>query len=342
MLSYKKIAYAMIGALGFASVASAEEVTFTVHHFLPPKANVHTKMIKGWADRVHKQSEGRLSFQIFPAMSMGGKPPEIYSQVRDGVVDIGWAVLGFTPGVFPRTEVFELPLVHAGSAKATTIALNASMDKVKDDFKKVHVLFLHAHDGNVLHSATKNVNSFEAAAGLKLRTPSRTGAWVIEAMGAEPVGMPIPALPEAMAKGVVDGALTTYEIAPALKLNELDKFVTELPNGGRLGTAVFMLAMNKDRYNELPDDLKKIIDANSGVNVAPEIGQMWEDFEIPGKQALEQSGVGITVLSEEEGAKFDKANEQVVERWIKEVSKKGIDGEGLVKAAREAIAKASK
>ena len=271
---------------------------------------------------------------------MGGKPGELYGQVRDGTADIVWTLLGYTPGVFPRSEVFELPLVHAGSATDTTIALNASLDMLAEDFSDIHVLFLHSHDGNLIHSASKPVRAFDDVAGMKLRTPGRTGAWVIEGMNAEPVGLPVPALPEAMSKGVVDGALTTYEIVPALKLQELDKYTTELPDGGRFGTAVFMLAMNKDAYEALPDDLKSVIDANSGSNIAAEIGSMWEGFEQSGIDALAASNVERIVLSDDEAAKFNAVNETVVQRWIDEVSAKGIDGAGLVEAARAAIAAA--
>lgn len=183
--------------------------------------------------------------------------------------------------MFPRSEVFELPLVHAGSAVDTTIALNASMEMLAEDFEDVKVLFMHSHEGNLIHSAGDPIRSFDDAKGLKLRTPSRTGAWLITAMGAEPVGMPVPTLPEAMAKGVVDGALTPFEIVPALSLQELDKSTTELPEGDRFGTSVFMLAMNKDIYEDLPEDLQAIIDANSGMNVAAEIGALWEGFEAP-------------------------------------------------------------
>ena len=132
-------------------------------------------------------------------------------------------------------------------------------DELAEDFEDVHVLFLHAHDGNVIHSASSPVESFEDVKDMKLRTPSRTGAWVIEEMAAEPVGMPVPALPQAMSNGLVDGALIPYEIVPALKLQELDKYVTELPDGDRFGTAVFMFAMNKERYEALPDDIKAVI-----------------------------------------------------------------------------------
>ena len=249
-------------------------------------------MIQVWADRVSKQSDGRIAFEIFPAMSMGGRPPELYSQARDGSADIVWTLLGYTPGVFPRSEVFELPLVHRGSATATTIALNENFDLIADDFTDVHVLFLHTHDGNLIHMTETAVRSFDDVQGLKIRTPGRTGAWLLEAWGSEPVGMPVPQLPQAMARGVVDGALTTYEIVPALRLQELNRFVTELPDGDRFGTAVFMLAMNKERYEELPEDLRAILDANSRANVGPWIGELWEGFEAGGVQALADAGVG--------------------------------------------------
>ncbi|SPH18835.1 Solute-binding protein [Defluviimonas aquaemixtae] len=331
-------ATAMASVVG--SAAPAQEVTLTLHHFLPPVANAHKVMLAPWAEKVSADSGGRIAIEIFPAMSMGGKPTELYGQVRDGTADIVWTLLGYTPGVFPRTEVFELPLVHAGSATDTTIALNASLDMLAEDFKDVHVLFLHAHDGNLIHSATTAIRTFEDAAGQKLRTPSRSGAWVIEAMGAEPVGMPVPALPEAMSKGVVDGALIPYEIAPALKLQELDKFTTELPDGGRLGTSVFMVAMNKDVYEALSDDLKAVIDANSRTNISAEIGAMWEDFEQGGIDVLASAGVERIVVSEEEAAKFNAANETVVGRWVDEVTANGIDGAAIVEQARAAVAAA--
>lgn len=329
---------AVTGCALIAGSAQAQDVTLLMHHFLSPAANAHKLMLQGWADDVSAASDGRIAIQIFPAMSMGGKPGELYSQVRDGSADIVWTILGYTPGVFPRTEVFELPTVHRGSAAATTQALNASLDMLAEDFEDVHVLFLHTHDGNLIHSGTKPVESFADAAGMKLRTPGRTGAWVIEGMGAEPVAMPVPALPEAMSKGVVDGALTTYEIVPGIKLQELDKHVTELPDGDRFGTAVFMLAMNKDTYARLDDDLKAVIDAHSRTNISVELGQMWEGFEQSGIDALASKGIEPFILSPEEAAKFEAVNQAVVDRWIEDVSAQGIDGAALVDAARAAVA----
>ncbi|MBW6418326.1 TRAP transporter substrate-binding protein [Celeribacter sp. PS-C1] len=335
----------LLGTIAAATLASAtsafaQDVTLIMHHFLPPVANAHKVMLEPWAQKVMDESDGRIEVQIYPAMSMGGKPGELYNQVRDGTADIVWTLLGYTPGVFPRTEVFELPSVHEGSATDTTIALNASMDLLAEDFKDIHVLFLHSNDGNLIHSGNKEVTTFEDVAGMKLRTPSRTGAWLIEGMGAEPVSLPVPAVPEAMAKGVIDGAMTTYEIVPALKLQELDKYTAELPNGDRFGTAVFMVAMNKDVYEDLPDDLKAVIDANSRANVAAEIGAMWEGFEEAGIGALDGAGVTRHTFSDEEAAKFHAVSEEVVARWVVEVTEKGIDGAALVEQARAAVAAA--
>src|SRR5690606_3326483 len=102
---------------------------------------------------------------IYPSMSMGGKSSELYGQVRDGMADIVWTSLGYTPGVFRRAEVFELPLIHQGSAVQTTIALNNSLDMLAEDFKDIKLLFLHSHGGNVLHSGGKAVKGFDDVKG---------------------------------------------------------------------------------------------------------------------------------------------------------------------------------
>lgn len=335
------LAGAVLMAAGAAHTADPE-VTLTVHHFLPPKSSAHTGMIEEWSKRVEEQSGGRIDVEIYPSMSMGGSPPELYNQVRDGAADIVWALLGYTPGVFPRAEVFELPTVHRGSAEATTRAMNASMDWLGEDFKDVHVIFLHSHDGNVLHMASEVVTSFDQLAGKKLRTPSRTGAWLIEAWGAEPVGMPVPDLPQAMAKGVVDGALIPYEIAPALKLGELDKATTELPDGDRFGAATFLFGMNKDRYESLPADLKKVIDDNSGANAAEWVGRAWEtEFEDKGRRVLDEAGVMRVTLDDAEALKFESAAEEVVQRWIDEANSKGLNGQEIVEKARSAVKSAA-
>lgn len=321
--------------------ALAQEVTLTLHHFLGPRSPAHAKFLEPWAKKLEAESGGRIKVELFPSMSMGGKPPELYAQVRDGVADIVWTLPGYTPGQFPRSEVFELPGIHRGDAKATDLAIQDVYPMVAEDFKDVKVLLLFAHAGNAIHTVDKPVRSPADLKGLKLRTPSRTGAWVIESWGAEPVGMPLPSLPEALSKKAVDGALIPFEVVPAIKLQEMTKYSIQGADGTRFGTSLFLFAMNKDRYDELPQDLKRIIDDNSGAALAALAGDLWNTFEEPGKKMRTDAGGEVIALTAEEKAAFDALNEQVINRWIEEATKNGVDGKGLVDAAKAAVAKHS-
>ncbi len=335
------LAAATLAAAGLATPGFAAEETITVHHFISPKAPAHKSFIEPWARRVEEQSNGRIEVKIFPAMAMGGKPPELYRQVRDGAADVVWTVIGYTPGVFPRSEVFELPTVHQGSARATNLAIQENFALLADDFKDLKPILVHAHAGNALHLRETAVRSVGDVKDMKLRTPSRTGAWMIESWNAEPVGMPLPALPQALSKGAVDGALIPFEVVLPFKLQELTKYSVEGDKGARFGTAVFLFAMNKDRYEALPDDLKAVIDANSGGALATEIGELWDSIEAPGKAAQEKSGGEVIKLDAATLDEFDKLGEGVVSRWIEEANSNGLDGQALVDAARASVTKHS-
>jgi TRAP-type C4-dicarboxylate transport system substrate-binding protein len=243
--------------------------------------------------------------------------------------------------VFPRSEVFELPAVHRGSALATTLAIQDVYDLIAPDFQDVHPILIHVHAGQTIQMVDKPVHGVEDLAGLKLRIPSRTGAMLIEAWDAQPVGMPVPELPQALSKGVVDGALVPYEIILPLKVHELTNYSIEGPNGRRFGTSVFAFLMNKERYESLPDDLKAIIDANSGAAIAAEIGQVWDDVEKPGKDATIASGSEMIVLDEEAMALFDESAQEVTSRWLDDMAAQGIDGQALLDAATAAVVKHS-
>ena len=329
---------ASLVAMSFATASFAQEFTFSIHHFLSPKAPAQTALIEPWAKAVEEASGGRIKFEIFPAMALGGKPPELYSQVRDGVADIVWTLPGYTPGTFPRVEVFELPSVHQGSAKATNLAIQALSDEIAADFTDVKPILVHVHSGNALHLSKGDVTSMADFEGLKIRSPSRTGAWMLEALGAEPVGMPVPALPQALSKGTVDAGLVPFEVALPLKLAELTKSSVQLDGDNRFGTATFLFAMNLDSYNSLPDDLKAVIDANSGAALAGDMGDAWDNIEPIGIKKAQDAGNSVTSLSAEASAAFDAPFAAVADRWVAEVTEAGIDGAALLEAAKAAVA----
>ena len=122
------LAGAALAATLTSTPAMAQEETLRLHQFLPPQANVPKLVLDVWADKVEADSEGRIKVERYPSMQLGGKPPELMDQAIDGVADIVWTVVGYTPGRFPRTEVFELPFMMT-NAKAASSAYWTMFEK---------------------------------------------------------------------------------------------------------------------------------------------------------------------------------------------------------------------
>lgn len=335
---FKKAALAAaLFAVG-ATSASAAEYEFKLHHFLGEKAPAHTKMLVPWAKQVEENSGGKVHIEIYPAMTLGGRPPELINQVRDGVVDLIWTVNGYTPGLFPRSEVFELPGIHTNDASATSLALMDLYESdLKDDYKGVEPMFLHVHAGQAIHMRDAEVHSPADLAGKKIRIPTRTGAWVIEALGASPVAMPVPELPPALQKGVIDGAFIPWEIIPPLKIQEQTEYQIEGVDKERFGTTVFQVSMNKGRWDGLPEDIQKAFRDASGADWVKKVGEIWTASDDFGIGLAVESGNKHITLTEEETEAFREALAPVTDRWVEEVSAKGIDGAALVEKAKAAV-----
>lgn len=332
----------MLASPALATPAAAQTVTLKLSHFVPPVAPPHATFLAPWAAKVEKESGGRIKVQIYPSMQLGGTPPQLIDQIRDGVVDIGWTVVGYTAGRFPKTEVMEVPFLHT-SARATTLAVQDFYDKhLRDEYKDYHVLLLHVHGGALVH-ASKPIVKLEDYKGLKIRTPNRGGSVFLRGVGANPVGAPVPEVPQMLSKGVIDGALLPYEIANPLKVHELVKYHSEFAGPQpRIGTTVFLFGMNKKAYESLPPDLKKIIDANSGRHIAEMAGQNWDNIEKPGKDAAAKAGNTFPIMPAVEVERVRAAVKPEIDKFLKELSAAGFDANALYADAQALLAKYAK
>jgi TRAP-type C4-dicarboxylate transport system substrate-binding protein len=331
-----------LGLLGLSTPASAQPITLKLSHFVPPVAPPHATFLAPWAEKVEKASGGRLKIQIYPSMQLGGTPPQLVDQIKDGVVDIGWTLPGYNAGRFPRTEVMEVPFLHT-NALGTTLAMQDYAEKyLKDEYKDYHVLLLHVHGGTLVH-ASKPILKLEDYKGLKIRTANRAGSVYLRAVGANAVGAPVPEVPQMLAKGVIDGALLPYEIARPLKIHELVKFHSELAGSQpRLGTSVFLFAMNKKKYESLPADLRKVIDDHSGRHIAAWAGQNWDDIEKPGKEAAQAAGNQFPIMPAAEVDRVRAAVKPEIDKFLKELSSAGFDASAAYADAQALVKKYTK
>lgn len=320
-------------AMGAGGAAQAQEVTLSLHQFLPAQANVPKLILDVWADNVEAASDGRIKIDRFPSMQLGGSPPELMDQAIDGVADIVWTVVGYTPGRFPSTEVFEMPFMMTNAKAMSSAYWQMFETHMKDtEFKDVHILGTWVHGPGMIHSS-KQVKTPADMEGLKVRGGSRTVNALLDKMGSTPVGMPVPAIPEALSKGVIDGTTIPWEVTAALKIPELVGTHTEF-EGNALYTLTFVLAMNKDRYAGLPADLQKVIDDNSGLEFSIFAGGTMADADGPARALAVDAGNNIVTVSGADLDAWTEVSQSVVADWVADMDSKGIDGQALIDEAR--------
>lgn len=323
---------ALLATAMSATSAPAQEVVLKLHQFLPAQAPVPAQVLVPWMEKITADSNGRIAFEHYPSMQLGGKPPELVDQVIDGVADIVWTLPGYTPGRFPRTEVIELPFL-VSDAESASRALYALGEKhmFATEYADMKILAMFTHGPGLIHSKAPIVTPADLS-GVKLRAPTRTTNLMVSGLGAESIGMPVPAVPESLSKGVIDAALLPWEVTGALKTSELVTNHTEFL-GKSLYTSAFILAMNPSTYAALPDDLKAIIDANSGAEFSAMAGRIVQAAdEKPRKIALDR-GNTIVSLDAAQSAEWQAAARPTYQVWVDEMAAKGIDGQAILDEA---------
>jgi TRAP-type C4-dicarboxylate transport system substrate-binding protein len=316
----------------------AQTVTLRLHQFLPPQAVIPAKAIIPWAQKVEAESGGRIKVQMFHAMQMGGSPPQLFDQARDGVADITWTVLGYTPGRFNKAEVFELPFMCSGGGEKCSRAFHTYVEKhAADEFRSVKLLAAHTHGPGLFHTK-QPVTGLESLRGMKIRGGSRVVNNMLVKLGATPVGMPVPAVTEALSKGVIDGTTIPWEVAPAVKITELVKNHTTFAGKDGLYTQTFAFSMNRAAYDKLPPDLQKVIDNNSGIETAAMFGRAMDEGDRIGRDIAVKAGNTIVALDAAETQRWRRTAATVETDWVSEMKGKGIDGAQLVSEARALVA----
>lgn len=320
--------------------AASDVVILKVSHFMATSSNFHKYLLLPWCDKISAESNGRLKCQIYPSMQLGGSPPQLFDQAVNGVADIIETIPTYQAGRFTKSEVFELPFLVKSSESGSPALWDYIQKNALDEYKGVKLIYTHIHDGNQMHFGKKSVKNLEELKGLKLRAPTRIATKTLAALGAIPVQIPMPAVPEAIAKGVVDGASIPWEITTSIKLQEICKTHTETaPGHPKHANSIFVFAMNQAKYNSLPPELKKVIDNNSGIETSKWVGKTVDGWTAPARKIAVDRNNTFNVLSEAEYKRWAKATENVDDSWIKEVEAKGGNGKALLDDAKSLLKK---
>lgn len=296
-----------------------------------------TLIAEEWCKEVAKRTNGKVKVQQFPGNTLT-TAQAIYDSVTTGIVDMGNAVLGYTAGKFPLSEVLDYPLGYPNSVVASKL-MNEYYKKFKPkEFDEVKILYFHAPGPGLVHTKTKPVNKLEDMKGLKMRTFG-SNAKLMALMGGAPVAMPMPDAYDAISRGVADGYMGTLESLKNWKLAEVIKYTTESYGAGY--TSSFAMIMNKKKWDSIPPDLQKIIE---GVNQdwIVENGKAWDAMDKEGREFSLKRGNKIISLSPEENARWAKAAEPLFDDYVKRMKAKNLPGEEVLKFARDYLKAAAK
>ena len=324
--------------LSMNTFAAEPEYNLKLHHFLPPMSMAQTVFLEPWAKKIEADSNGRIKIDVYPAMQLGGKPPQLFDQARRGIVDISWTVAGYTPGRFPKMTSFELPFIPS-TAKATSMAIQEYAEtEMQEELKDVHLLAAHTHAPGSFHSRTQAVQTLEDIQGMKVRAPNKVMSDGFNLIGTNTIFMPVTEMPSALSKGVIDVAILPFEVVLPMKIHELVEHHTEF-NGTGLYTNTFLFSMNKKVYDNLPGDLQKVIDDNSGLSLAGHIGDLFDNYEVFARKAAIDRGNRFYEIEGAELARWQDAMAPVTTQWLKDMNKEGYQAQRLLDKTRSLIQK---
>ena len=324
------IASLLAGAAALAAppLARAAEINLT-YAFFAPAGTFPGRQMAHWAEEVSKRTNGKVAVKTFPAGTLLGAR-EMYDGVSKGVADIGLGAPSYDPGRFPLTSGISLPVGFPDATVASRVLWEITREFQPKEFENFKVIAMFTTEPGYIQSR-KPAGSAAELAGMKLRAAG-TGVPVLKALGAAPVGMPMPEVPQSVQTGVIDGTMTSREVLQDFKLAETLKYVTDYPTV----VVTFAAVMDRKRFDALPADVKKVIE-DLGPEMAVWTGQYHDKQNVGGalEWAKREHKLQIVSLSPQERASWDAKLAPMQAEWIKEMSAKGLPAEKYLARVRE-------
>jgi TRAP-type C4-dicarboxylate transport system substrate-binding protein len=316
------IALAMVFSFFTPVSAVAEPIKLSYAQFAPAKTFVGVQLER-WIAEVEKRTGGKVKIDAFHGGTLLGAK-NMMDGVIAGTADIGTLVMAYQPGRFVITNATSLPFGFPSARVASLTLWDLYMKYKPKPFSKVKVLCMYTSGPSNIMSKVP-VRSLADLKGLDLRA-SGGAAKTLKAWGANQIGMPMSATPEALQKGVVKGLFSSLEVMKDFKFAEICKYVT-------VTDAViypFSVVMNMDKWNSLPKDVQKVMEDMAREHSEWTGSYMDEHIIESIDWSKKTQGVEVITLSKAEKAKWDKLLDPILTDWIAETNKKGYPADAIV------------
>lgn len=313
---------ALTAALSLTA-AQAGTITLTYANF-PPAPTFPCVQMEKWKKEVETRTAGEVLIKTFPGGTLLGAK-NMLDGVQDGIADIGCLVFAYQPGRFPLLEGMDLPLGFSSSKVANAVLFDLYQKYRPKSLSKVKVLALFtAPPANIM--SKKPIRTLKDLKGYELRC---TGAGVkpLKLLGATPVAMPMSETPEALQKGIVKGIFSSFDILKDFKFAEQCRYATEC----NMQTTSFAVVMNMDKWNSLPDNVKKVLDGlarEHSIWTGEYIDRHVQESLAWSKQTY---NLELIELDPQEYILWHKKVEPIKEEWLRKTGAKGLPAKEFLK-----------
>ncbi len=334
MTQTRRIA-AIAAAVTLTTGAAQAQTELSLSHFLPAVHGIHTDFIEPWTEKVSACTGGEVTFNIHPGGTERGNVARQQEQVLAGVVDIAHGLHGIPRGRFPRTSLIDLPFLTDDAGAATHALWDLFDEHLAVEYDGLKVLALHAHNGGLIHTRDEPVETMEDLEGMRIRTPSPAISQMLSFLGADPQGLPPGEVYENLQRGVIDGTVFPWDPVNSFGLAEVLNYHLE----AGVYTVSFFFVMNQDRFDSLSETAQACIEEHSGDALVAEFGEWWDAWDAPGREAAQERGSEIRVLSDAERARWREALAPMIDSYIEEIENQGVENaREIYEAMQESIA----
>jgi TRAP-type C4-dicarboxylate transport system substrate-binding protein len=323
--------FGLLTAVAVPAPVAAGPITLSYANF-PPAPTFPCVQMERWKKEVETRTAGKVRVNTFPGGTLLGAK-EMMDGVIQGQADIGCLCMAYQPGRFMITNATSLPLGIPDARVGSRVLWDLYQRYRPEAFAQVKVLAMFTTAPSNIMSK-EPVRSLADIQGMDLRA-SGGAAQILAAWGANQVGMPMSATPEALQKGVVKGLFSSLEVMKDFKYAETCKYVT------LTDTVIypFSVVMNMAAWNRLPQDVKDVFEA-----LAPEqsiwTGTYMDSHVAEANQwSKETQGVEFISLSAEEKARWNEKLAPITEQWIKDAEANGYPGRQIVEDIEALIEK---
>ena len=319
---FKMALFSLLGISCMMSASYSQAVEYTSKNPLILKLEsvympAHPVIKNGlaiWAEELKKQSEGRLVVEIYNPNTICSEA-DIFNSTRDGILDIGVGVMQRIKGMFPLSNVHDLPFMYPTVEISGKVInqMEEEFPQLREEYKGVKIL---SNWGSCpIHIMTKNkpVQDLADLKGRKIGSVSSAATVaVIQALGGTAVNIPFVDFYMAVQRGQVDSLAIPYPMLVSSKVYEVVRYASEM---NLLVNGMYMV-MNNDVLQDMPEDLRNLLLASVGTKLESRISAAIAKGAEDDLATSMAKGLKVNKLSSEVIQKAREATAHVVEDWV--------------------------